>query len=604
MRARSLAALALVALVLACAGQHAGDAQVGALRAEAWQRDVSWLAEPAREGRGLATRGLDESAEWLARAFADAGLEPGGDSGSYFQGFEAPVSIAVSRASLALSGAALTREGDFSPLLESESGALPSEVVFVGYGVSDERSGWNDYAGVEVGGRSVLALDGTPAIEPFAAAGGAAFARRAYKLLNARSHGARAVLLAPARSDAASRGPGDPHGALPTLASAGVVAIELGRDAAQRIVRAGGADLAALEREIAAAKAPRSRPLLGVRLEGSVEVKRVSGRVRNVIGVLPGNDPALGREAIVIGAHYDHLGRGEFGSLRPERRGEIHPGADDNASGAAGLAALARAFAAAPRLRRTLIFVGFTGEEAGLLGSGHYVTQPRVALADTALMINLDMIGRLGDRALTVFGTDTGNGLDAVVREAAERAGVKLSLAPSGGFGPSDHASFTAKGIPTLFFFTGAHDAYHTPDDVAAKVDPAGAVRVLDVVARSVASLADADERPAFVGEKARHGGQAPPSGGGYGPYLGTIPAFGGEPVRGVRLAAVRTGSPAEKAGLRAGDVIVAFGEAEITSLEDLAALLFTRREGDTVAIEVLRDDARIAVKAVLGRRR
>jgi hypothetical protein len=285
--------------------------------------------------------------------------------------------------------------------------------------------------------------------------------------------------------------------------------------------------------------------------------------------------------------------------MRPGQVGEVHPGADDNASGAAALVALARAFAAGPRPARSLLFAGFTAEEAGLVGSAKYVEalEPGSVVA----MVNLDMIGRLGEGAVTVFGAETAAELSERVRRSARRRGVTLAF-EEGAHGPSDHASFLAAGIPSLFFTTGAHEDYHSPDDRAEALDTAGAERVLALTADVVHDLANAPRAPVYVGPAAPS--PSPQRGeGGYGPYLGTVPAFGAEGVAGAKLAAIRTGSPAERAGLRPGDVIVEFAGSQVTSLEDFAVLLMAQREGARVRIVVRRGGERVATEAVLGRR-
>jgi len=319
-----------------------------------------------------------------------------------------------------------------------------------------------------------------------------------------------------------------------------------------------------------------------------------------VVAILEGSDPLLKKEAVVIGAHYDHLGRGEFGSLAPDRRGEVHNGADDNASGAAGLLELARAFAQQPRPRRSLVLVAFSGEEAGLVGSREYVADPRVPLAKTVAMVNLDMIGRLQSGMLFVFGTETSPDFPKLVRRAADAARMGVNLT-QGTFSPSDQTSFVARGVPVLFFFTGNHGDYHTPDDDASHIDSAGEAGVLEVVYRAVRELLDADGRPALIAVEQRDLSVGEP---GYGPYLGTIPDFGGKPGTGVLLQGVRKGSPAEIAGLRAGDRIVEFDGVAVANLEEYAALLFGARAGQRVVIVAVRDGERVAVEATLGQRR
>ena len=276
-------------------------------------------------------------------------------------------------------------------------------------------------------------------------------------------------------------------------------------------------------------------------------MERRLGTVANVIAILEGSDSALRDEVVVVGAHYDALGYGRFGSLTPERRGEVYNGADDNASGAAGLLALGRALADAPAGRRTLVLAAFTGEEAGLVGSAEYVRNPPYPIADTAAMINLDMIGRLRDGQLIVFGVETSPGFPDLVTRAAQGVPLRADLA-KGGYSASDQTSFYAREVPVLFFFTGGHTEYHTPDDDIELVNTEGTADVLRVVYRVVRDLLDAPTRPQVVAA-------APPNfasgtGGGYGPYLGTIPDFGSSGDPGVLLQGVRTDSPAQRAGL------------------------------------------------------
>ena len=603
---RILWSVAALGLLLGCAGGSRWEAPIPPALGASPARiadDVAWLADDAREGRGLGTTGLAQAAEYLAEGFLAAGLEPGGADGSFLQPFEMPVAIRLAEARLAVNGRALERGPDFEALLASGDAAGRFPVVFVGYGITDPESGWDDYAGVETRGRAVLMLDARPpgADSPLGGPRGAAFLSRAYKLLNARQHGAAAVLIAPSTQAV----PGLPAGAgaelaNPTLASSEIAALAISREQAEAILAsAPGPDLAASQAAIDTGGAPASRRLEGVQVELAVRVERESGEVANVVGVLPGADPALAGEVVVVGAHYDHLGHGAFGTLTPGRSGEVHNGADDNASGSAGLLALARAFAAGPVPRRTLVLAAFTAEEAGLVGSANWVNDPD--RPDVAAMVNLDMIGRLGDGGLTVFGAES----SPRFRDLVEKAALGGGLTPAfeiGANGPSDQMSFYAAGVPVLFFFTGTHSDYHTPDDDAEKLDAEGEARVLAVVERVTRALLDADERPELA--RAAAPARSRGGGGGYGPYLGTIPAFGGPPVEGVRLQGVSPGSPAERAGLRGGDVIVAFGGAPVRSLEEYAALLFSSRAGARVEITVDRDGRRATFAATLGQRR
>ena len=579
------------------------------LDANAFADDVSWLAEDAREGRGLGTAGLEAAAEYLAEGFRKAGFEPLGDDGSFFQSFEMPVSIRLRESELRLHadpGEAPLRLGeDFAALLSSANGSAASELVFAGYGISDDETGYDDYQGLDVEGRLVLVLDALPTGEtgPIPAARGAGFMSRAYKLLNARKHGAAGLLIAPSAADL----PGLPAGAgtagrNPTLRSSGILALAVSREAAGRLIESGGgASLADLQASIDESGRPASRVLMQTRVSAGVRVERREGTVKNVIAYLPGADPKLGSEAVLIGAHYDHLGAGEYGTLAPERHSEIHNGADDNASGSAGLLTLARAFGSGPRPRRSLVLAAFTGEEAGLAGSSHYVETPSLPIEKTVAMINLDMIGRLRKGRVIAFGTESSPRFADLVTKAADGIGIGARIEP-GASGPSDQLSFYEKGVPVLSFFTGIHEEYHTPDDDSHRIDATGSARVLRLTYRTAAALLDAEERPVrtlAAGPRARAA-----AGQSYGPYLGTVPSFAGEPVSGVRLQAVRSGSPAEQSGLRGGDVIVSFAGAPVRNLQEFAALLRIESPGSRVEIVVLRDGGRIHTTATLGQRR
>ncbi|GIW51948.1 MAG: aminopeptidase [Gemmatimonadales bacterium] len=319
-------------------------------------------------------------------------------------------------------------------------------------------------------------------------------------------------------------------------------------------------------------------------------------RGKNVIGILPGQG-ALAGQAVVVGAHYDHLGRGGFGSLEPESTGVVHNGADDNASGTAALLEVARKLAAPPRgSRRTVVFIAFSGEELGLLGSAHYVRHPVVPIESTYAMINFDMVGRLTNRRVTVFGTETAKEFSEILDSAAHLTGLEV-VGSGDGFGRSDQSSFFAVNIPVLHFFTGVHQDYHRTTDDVEKINVEGISRIAEMGAMVVGALAARQEPLTFVP------GKPPPvSGGGYGAYLGTVPDMTESPG-GVRLSGVRSGSPAEQAGLRPGDILVGLGDYRIANLYDMTNALRAYQPGDTVSLKVLRDGKPVELKAVLGRR-
>jgi Zn-dependent M28 family amino/carboxypeptidase len=300
----------------------------------------------------------------------------------------------------------------------------------------------------------------------------------------------------------------------------------------------------------------------------------------NVIGVLPGRPGPLAEEAIVLGAHYDHLGL---------TGGAIHPGADDNASGTAVVVGLARAFAAAGGLDRTLVFALFGAEELGLVGSGHYVRHPTVPLARTVAMINFDMVGRLRDGKIRVSGADSGRGLAEVVGRAAADlgAGVEQRGSP---YAPSDHSRFYTAGTPVLFFHTGSHPDYHRPGDTADKIDAAGMARIAALGARIADRLAADGARPVYATVARAAGDRRDRSGAGATPVFFGVRAEGQAESDGLRLAEIVPGSAAARAGLLEGDVLVRFSDRAVDGFEDLLAALRGRKPGDVVRVLYLRD--------------
>jgi peptidase M28-like protein/PDZ domain-containing protein len=325
---------------------------------------------------------------------------------------------------------------------------------------------------------------------------------------------------------------------------------------------------------------------------------------RNVIGVLPGSDKALRDDVVIVGAHYDHLGTSGFNALDTDSARRIHNGADDNASGTAAVLAIAA------RLKKhrpacTVVFIAFSGEEEGLLGSSYYVKHPLFPLTRTRAMINLDMVGRLRNDRLLLMGTETAKELNGLVDSLNGPAGFDLHK-KGDGYGPSDQSSFYAAGIPVLYFFTDLHEDYHRASDDWEKINAQGLARVAEYAAQLATAVANRTEPLTFVNLPApvtatKHGEPAQTPGTGAA-YLGTVPDMAENPG-GVRLSAVRPGSPAEAAGLKSGDIITGIGGMAIPDLESMSEALRQHQPGDTVEIIALRDGAEVRVKAVLGRR-
>lgn len=567
--------------------------------------EVEWLADPARTGRGTGTPGGPAAAAWIAGRLAEAGLRPAFDPG-FLQTFEAPFRATLGGGNaLAVGGAAAPGEG-FQPFGFSDDGRVEGELVFAGYGITAPELGYDDYAGLDVKGKVVLVAQDFPRehdpASPFRAPSAYHHGEWRSKAINAREHGAAAIVgvrdawaheglddLPPWRGQVSSR--------------AGLVAVR----ATLAALRAGGVDVAALAAPGEADGRPHSRAL-GVPARVAAEVHHETAETANVVAVLPGSDPALAGSCVLLGAHYDHLGYGGDASLAPEQLGTIHPGADDNASGVAALLAAARAMAAAGPARRTLVFAAFGAEELGILGSAHLARHmPAGCPAGTLqLMVNLDMVGRPRGK-LFVDGAGTARGLRDLVEALADRPPrLPFALAFGGdGYGPSDHASFRAAGAPVLFLFTGAHGDYHRPGDVPAKLDYRGLAGVARLAARIAREAAEGAPLAA-VRAAAAPGGGAPRGerDRGYGAYLGAIPDFAERKAPGVLLSGVRPASPAEQAGLAAGDVLLKVGATRLLSLQDLAFALRAHRPGEEVDLEWERGGRRLAARARLGERK
>jgi hypothetical protein len=590
--------VAVVALVAAAPG-----AAPPLPPAEWMLEQVKTLASPPMDGRAPGTPGADHAAAHIAAIFKAAGLAPGGEAGTYLQSFSVPTGLklgpSTALAMVAPAARAFQLGRDFTPLSVSADGSAAGDLVFVGYGITAPELSYDDYAGLDVRDKVVLLMTREPRSRdpssPFRRDEAQHYAGREHKLINARQHGAAAVLIVshPRTEGAQLPALGGPSHSL------GVVAAAVTRETAAALLAPAGHTLAEAADAIDDALAPRSSPVARVKVRVEASVVRERGTAHNVVGVLPGTDAALRDQAVVIGAHYDHLGRGGETSLAPDQQGQIHHGADDNASGTAVVMALARAFAAAGGAPRTLVFAAFSGEEIGLLGSAEYVRRPAVPIDRTVLMLNLDMVGRLRNGRLYIGGIDSGTGLRTVVADVTRGLSLTLEL-PSSPFGPSDHTSFYVAGCPVLFFFTGAHADYHRPSDTWDRINAAGLATVGTVAARVVSAVAAAATPPAYAKV------DTPPSRGprGYGAIFGIVPSFGDGGTPGVEISGVRPDSPAEKAGVKAGDVIVKFAGVDVKTLEDLTFVLRGRRPGDEVQVVFRRDGREHTVRAVLAERR
>jgi hypothetical protein len=563
------------------------------------------LTSPQLTGRGVDTPGIKLARDYLAAEFARAGLRPGGDDGGFFQPFEVVVGVTVSGpSSLTLDqNAALELNKDWIPLGLSNSDNVGGELVFAGYGITAKENGYDDYADVNVKGKIVLILRYEPAPNddksPFKTPPEySVHAALRTKANNARDHGAVGMILVDLNHDKEEQ---------PELLSTrnslwrggnSVVAAQVRRQVVQKWLDARGVSLRDLKEKIDRTGKPASMAIPGAMARLQITLKENHERAENVVGILPGADPHLRDQRVVIGAHYDHLGFGHFGALDPQAEGKVHPGADDNASGTAVLLELARRMAKLPvKPDRTIVFAAFSGEELGLYGSRHYIESSTTSAIKA--MINLDMVGRLRENRVTVFGARSGENLSDLVSRNARRLG--LDITESNDVGRSDHMSFYSKKIPVLHFFTGTHGDYHRASDTWDKLNFEGMAKISDLVLVTALEIANRKEPIRFVSLPSR-----PPetagSARGLRVYLGTIPDYGAV-ATGVRLAGVSSGSPAAQAGLREGDVIVRLGDKAIQNIEDLTDALQAHQSGDQVNVVVLRAGAPITLRATLSSR-
>jgi hypothetical protein len=575
--------------------------------ADALKAHVRYLASDELTGRGVDTPGIKLARDYIAREFAKYGLVPGGDNGTYLQGFDVTTGVKVKQPSLlALEGGKpLALNEDWTPLALSKSGTAEAGVVFAGYGITAKEYGYDDYAGIDARGKIAIVLRYEPPPKsdksPFRKwPRYSTYATLRAKANNARDHGAAGMILVDLNGGRNDKELISTRSGF-SRNNSGVIASQVTRRIMEKWLQGRGISLADLKERIDRDEKPASMLLPALKIAMTVTLEPSRQRTENVIGLLPGSDSKLKDENIVIGAHYDHLGFGYFGARDSSAAGQIHHGADDNASGTAVVLQLAERMARSnPKPAKTIIFVAFSGEELGLNGSRYYVDHPPIPLSATKAMINLDMVGRLKENRLTVFGTHSAKELSGIVTEAARRLGLEIRESDS--IGRSDQMSFYNKKIPALHFFTGSHPDYHRPTDTWEKINAAGMAKVSDLVLATVEGIANTREPLNFVSLPSRPASTSVGESRNYGAYLGSIPDFD-DTQEGVRLAGVSDGSPAALAGLREGDIIIEFAGSKVETLEDLAAALASKKPGDEVEIVARRGGKPIILKVTLRAR-
>ena len=539
---------------------------------------VTHLASDALAGRRAGTPGAERAALYIVRAMSEGGLDPAPGYPTYLQTFEFPVGVELGPENRLVVqhgsrlGTVFQPGRDFLPLAGSLADRVVQPVVFAGYGISAPSIGWDDYAGIDVEGKIVLVLRLSPEGDKPASRFGRYISDR-YKAANARAHGARAILLVngPATEEIDKL---VPFSVDEEPGSLGIVALSVTQTVGRRIVATAGEDLSMWQHLINRANQPRSRPIENAVLNLRADLRPRLRTTHNVIGVVPGRDPRLAREVVVVGAHYDGLGLGGPGSLEPVP-GEVHNGADDNASGVAALLEMAQYFAyPTNRPGRTIAFVAFGAEEEGMLGSAWFVAHPPWPLADVVAMVNMDMIGRLGEE-LTVYGVGSSAGWHDVLERANREVGAPI-VEMEEGYGPSDHVAFYLRQIPVLAFFTGVHEDYHRASDDVERLNLEGMYSVTRVVRRVVDELSGLPARLAFdprqfeprdIDEPVENELDRPPL------RIGVVPGPA-DGLSGVPVDALVEDSPGVRAGAQAGDRVVRVGARRVETIYDYVRAL------------------------------
>jgi len=604
----------LTILAMAFSSSVADDVLVSLATSEGQQRllaDLKFLASDELQGRSADTPGLKMAADFIANRWQDLGLKTDLFDGKPFQEFSLPggalfADPITNRLSITTPTGerldlALTQQ--FQPQSLGRSGAFNGSIVFAGYGITSDRTDlkYDDFEGLDVKGKVVIVVRKEPQMNdpksPFDGSNPSPFALFTAKQTNAAKHGVAAmIMINDQNSDKLA-----PDMVLPVSGSGTAVSNEqvptffVRRSDVESWITKAGKSLVEIESQIDVDLKPRSFEMTGWKAEGSVQLKKLPSM--NVMGVLPGQG-ALANEYVVIGAHFDHVGMGGFGSLAPGTVA-IHNGADDNASGTVCLLEAARQLSlsakkAAPDVpRRTIVFIAFSGEELGLLGSAYYVKHPRFELENTVAMLNMDMVGRLTDNDLMIYGTGTATEFNAMITKANDLLAFSIRRLPEG-MGDSDHQSFFEKNIPVLHFFTGLHSDYHRPSDDFDKINLSGIERITDMVTTLANQLMTDAAKPTFVKVKGR------------GVPLSNTPKRYRLGARlklnepGVVVERVLSSGIAQKAGIQAADKILKINDEDVSSRAELDRILQKLKRGDTARILVERGAEKIELKIQL----
>lgn len=550
------------------------------------KKHIGYLASEQLKGRKTGTEGDSLAAEYIRKDLLASGLKPLADKG--FQRYRVTDKIIPGPAnSLIVNGTTLKLDADFAPFAFSQNNSFSGEVVFAGYGfdINEDSLKWNDYSGLEVKDKVVLILRADPEVEknisPFIR-----YSKDRDKVLQAKDLGASAVLLVSGKVF-------DPEDKFEPLAkgdqSVGIPTFRISRKVANSILELKKLQIEDLEKKMNEQRKP-SGFATGVSISGHSDVIQTTIPSRNVVMVLPGSDPVLKDQFVVLGAHFDHLGMGGLGSgSRVSDTIAVHYGADDNASGVGLMLELAEKLAADPKShKRSIAVFAFSGEEMGLLGSKWLVEHSPIDLNKVNAMVNMDMVGRLNEKSLLqVSGVGTAEQFKQILTAVNDTNQLKLTLSEEG-YGPSDHASFYGKNIPVLAITSGAHLDYHTPADKSDKINYEGMVKIADLSFPVISELANSGSKLVF-----KEAGPKEVAGRGTrrkGVTLGIMPDFAGNVKNGLRADLITPGRPAAIGGMKKGDIITSINGKPVGNIQDYMFRMAQLKHGETIHVEVLRD--------------
>jgi len=556
------------------------------------QDEIKYLSSDSLKGRLTGSEGDSLAAEYIKAKLTSFGFIP--ITGDGLQRYKVTSKLVPGVNNiLSINGISYTPEKDFEPIAFSSNSELDADVVFAGYGfnIAGDSLKWNDYKGIDIKGKWVLILRSDPEPDntksPYIK-----FSGDRDKALLAKDLGAAGVLFV--------SGPVfDQQDAFDALNSGDysvdIPVIRIKREVGDDILSRSGNSIKSLEKKLIETSKPFSFPTK-VMVKGQTEIVREMASTRNVVMMLPGEDPQLKNEYIILGAHFDHLGMGGPGSSsRALDTIGVHHGADDNASGVAVMLELAEKFAKTKDShKRSIICLSFSGEEEGLLGSKHFTDEPEIDLSKVNVMINMDMVGRLNEtNNLQIGGVGTATGLKDLVYANSDTSVIKLTLSEEG-YGPSDHSSFYGKNIPVLFYFTGAHMDYHTPADTWEKINFTGMVEISNLIFNVAKKLACESSRLQFkeAGPKV----ETVSYGRRKGVTLGIMPDFAGVIKNGLRADFITPGKPAALGGMKKGDIITAINGKSVNNIQDYMSRMGQLKHGQTISVEVIRNEK----KAVL----